>query len=111
MDKMTKLWETVAEATKDAYSIAFDGCHKIYVAMDKHESMWFHENYEHNFVGEPDAMLAQLKEWWEQSCGLKFISAVRYSESDPNAGFTSLIGQDDWQEDDEDEDDELLEWA
>lgn len=112
MDKMTELWERVAVGLKDAYCIAFDGCHKMYLAMDKHEAMWFHENYEHTFVGDADAMLAQLKEWWDVSCSLKFVSAVCHNESDPNAGFTSLIGQGEWQDDeDEDEDDELLEWA
>ena len=32
-------------------------------------------------------------EWYENSCGLRFISAVHTNHADPNAGFIDLIGQ------------------
>jgi hypothetical protein len=38
-------------------------------------------------------MLATLEKWYEDSCPLKFISAVETNEADPNEGFTSLIPQ------------------
>jgi hypothetical protein len=40
-----------------------------------------------------DEMLETLKKWYDESCGLRFISAVRTDLDDPNAGFTNLISQ------------------
>ena len=104
-------FDPVIGAVEDALLIAFDGCHKIYLAMDEGEANWFRENYngthcdDRTFEGTPEEMLNLLVTWWDESCGLKFISAVTTNHDDPNAGFVSLIGQGDWCEDD-DEDDE-----
>jgi hypothetical protein len=52
--------------------------------------------YELIFTSEektPEQMLDTLKEWFEKSCSLKFIEAVETNHADPNAGFTTLIGQ------------------
>jgi hypothetical protein len=51
----------------------------------------------------PDVMLATLQEWYEDSCGLRFIDAVSTNHENPNAGFETLIGQGDFAEDEEDE--------
>jgi hypothetical protein len=109
MNKMDTLWQGVDEALQNAHLIAFDGCHKIYLAMDTAEASWFAENYENVFKGSAEEMGKVIRKWWDDSCGLKFISAVETNEEDPNAGFTSLIGQDEWYETDEDEDES--EWA
>jgi hypothetical protein len=45
-------------------------------------------------------MLATLQEWYEDSCGLRFIDAVSTNHENPNAGFETLIGQGDFDEDD-----------
>jgi hypothetical protein len=51
-------------------------------------------------------MLAQVREWYEGSCSLRFISAVETNEENPNAGFTDLIPQGAFDgSEDEDEDD------
>lgn len=34
-----------------------------------------------------------LEDWWDRSCGLRFISSVRANHDDPNAGFKDLIPQ------------------
>lgn len=105
-------FDPVIDAIEDALLIAFDGCHKIYLAMDEKEANWFRENYngrsctDRTFEGTPEEMLNLLVTWWDKSCGLKFISAVTTNHDDPNAGFVSLIGQGDWCEDEDDEDDE-----
>lgn len=108
-------FDPVIGAVEDALLIAFDGCHKIYLAMDAGQADWFRENYAYNanvrsvrtFEGTPEEMLNLLITWWGESCGLKFISAVTTNHDDPNAGYTSLIGQGDWCEDeDEDEEDD-----
>lgn len=99
-----ELFDPVESAMYEAILVAFDGCHKIYLAMDEHEANWFRENYEHVFMDTPEAMLEKVKEWYDESCFLRFVSAVRYNPDDPIAGFTSLISQFDDQDEDEDED-------
>jgi hypothetical protein len=110
MNKMDTLWQGVDEALQNAHLIAFDGCHKIYLAMDLKEAAWFAEEYEHVFKGSAEEMGKVIRKWWDDSCGLKFISAVETNEDDPNAGFTSLISQFEWDETEE-EDDEESEWS
>jgi len=118
MKTLDELFAPVADAVEDALLIAFDGCHKIYVAMDEEQAYWFRTNYNSsncsthlNFTGTPEEMLTTLKDWWDESCGLKFIQSVTTNYDDPNRGFVSLIGQGDWMSDEEflsedDEDDE-----
>ena len=93
------LFEPVMDAVMDARLVAFDGCHKIYLAMDDEQADWFRENYngtsctDRTFEGTPKEMMRTLRTWWDESCGLKFISAVTTNHADPNAGFMSLISQ------------------
>jgi len=89
---MEDYWLDVAEACHAAHLIAWDTCHKIYLAMDKTQADWFEENYLTE-RGTPEEMLETLKRWYERSCWLRFISAVETNEADPNEGFTDLIPQ------------------
>ena len=95
------LFEPVMDAVMDARLIAFDGCHKIYLAMDDEQADWFRENYngtsctDRTFTGTPKEMMRTLRTWWDESCSLKFINAVTTNHENPNAGFVSLISQDD----------------
>jgi len=111
MTTMTDYWDAVEDAVADAHLVAWDTCHKIYLALDTTEANWFRANYAPDVVeGTPEVLLATLREWWDQSCGLRFISGVRHNAEDPNAGFVTLIPQgadeDNWDEDDEDDEDE-----
>ncbi len=90
-------WNAVEDAVENARGIAFENCHKIYVLMDTYQVALMRE-YEYEFVitdqeQTPSEMLATLKDWFEQSCPLRFIEAVATNHEDPNAGFTTLIGQ------------------
>lgn len=88
-------WQEVEEALPNAKSIAFDGCHKIYVLMDDEQTELMRE-YEYDPllpVTDPAAALTTLREWFDVSCGLRFISAVRTVDGDSNEGFDHLIGQ------------------
>lgn len=106
METMTQYWNDVEQATKSAKLIAWDTCHKIYLAMDSGQEKWFRENYGDDiFVGTPDEMLKTLRNWWDNSCWLRFISAVETNDTDPNDGFTHLIPQFAEEEDEEDEED------
>jgi hypothetical protein len=80
-----------AEASvSTAVSIGWDGCHKIYVALDESSHAYFNEaGYEMVLVKDKDAALRQLHDWWESSCPLRFIEAV---ESDANT-FHAVISQ------------------
>ena len=112
---LTDYWDDVEDAVQDAHLIAWDTCHKIYVALDEYEANWFRERDDYaKAEGTPDELLATLRRWYDQSCPLRFINSVVRVESDPNDGFTALIPQgasdDDEDEWDEDEDEDAEEW-
>ena len=102
-----------------AKGIAFDGCHKIYVLMDKEQvekmTGYGYGVDEGSYLLTADKMskaemLDTLETWFAESCSLRFIHGVSSvpEGTDPNEGFTSLIEQGaDWRDDeDEDYDDE-----
>lgn len=107
MKTLTEVFDTsVKEKVKDAKAIAFDTCHKIYLLMDNEQvELMRTYGYDPLITSEeatPEEMLATLQEWYEDSCGLRFIDAVSTNHEDPNAGFETLIGQGDF-DDEEDE--------
>ena len=108
---MEDYWSDVKEEVQYAKCISFDGCHKIYLAMDDTQAKWFKENYNGHdggdltFEGTAEQMLALLKEWYKNSCCLRFIQSVKTDETDPNSGFDDLIPQC-AEDEDEEEDDE-----
>lgn len=101
-------FDLVEEALEDAKGIAWDTCHKIYVLMDD-EQVELMRKYEYEAIitsdeMSPEKMLMEVKQWYHNSCSLRFVSAVTTNHEDPNAGFEDLIPQGaDWAED-EDED-------
>ena len=98
---LTDYWNDVEDALEDARLVAWDGCHKAYVAMDDHEASWLAVNYDHVVKDTPKVMLATLRDWYKRSCPLKFIQSVERNEEDPNAGFSTLIPQGAEEEDDD----------
>ena len=98
--------DKVADAMCDTLLVAWDGCHKIYVALDDEQAQWFEKNYEYSVRGTGDEMLTAIDCWYTNSCGLRFVSAVATNHADPNAGYISLISQGDSWEYDEAQDDE-----
>lgn len=102
MITMTDYWERVEDALPDARLIAWDECHKIYVALDDTEAAWFRGSDYTLVEGDPDVLLSTLREWYDQSCFLRFINGVRHDADDPNDGFVDLIPQGAEDYDDED---------
>lgn len=100
---LDELMESVEAVIADAKLVAFDGCHKIYLAMDDEEAKWFRENYEIIVESTPEEMFDAVVDWYEGSCFLRFVSAVRHNPENPNDGFTTLIGQFDDQDDEEED--------
>ena len=81
----------------EAQAIAWDNCHKIYILMDS-EQVELMRNYGYdpiitNEEMNPDDMFDEVREWYRDSCGLRFIQAVSTNKIDPNLGFESLISQ------------------
>lgn len=107
----------IEEYLQDAHLIAWDGCHKIYVAMDETEAEWFRNNYNgsedtsETFHGTPEEMLTTLIKWYDESCWLRFVTAVRFDTDIMESDFTYLIEQgEDWEvEYDTEEEEDLYE--
>lgn len=85
------------EALETAKSIAFDGCHKIYVLADDNQtelmkSYGYGENGTELITqATPAEMYEQVLEWYANSCYLKFIDLVRTS---PNGDeFETIVAQ------------------
>lgn len=100
---MSEKFDLVRERLVDAKAIAWDTCHKIYLLMDD-EQVKLMRGYGYDpLISKDDATSEQmfdlLQKWFDESCGLRFIDAVKTNEENPNAGFETLIGQ----FDDEDE--------
>jgi hypothetical protein len=89
----TKFRMKVAKATDNASLVAWDTCHKIYIAMDDKEASWYVENKFTTFSGSPDEMLDHVCQWYEQSCGLEFIDATSWDDQHSNTRFVSVIPQ------------------
>lgn len=84
-----QLWDKVAVALNKASAMHFEGCHKIYLSMDEGQVKVMKGNgYE---IHKPDMEL--LREWFNNSCGLRFISAVHTTAGHPSEGFIELIPQ------------------
>lgn len=86
---------------ESAKGIAWDNCHKIYVLMDDTQVKLMAEyGYDPLIKAQdttPEEMFNTLTWWYEDSCGLRLIDAVETNESNPNAGFITLVAQgDDW---------------
>mgnify|MGYP000935651276 CR=1 FL=1 len=100
----------VEDRVSDAKAIAWDTCHKIYLLMDDNQvEVMRGYGYDPLITSEeadPYAMFEILKNWYDDSCGLRFIQAVTTNPKDPNLGFETLIAQGEGYEEDEDYDDE-----
>lgn len=94
---MAVSWDKVEVAVEMAKGIAFDECHKIYVLMDDEQmALMKGYGYERMHAADktpPAVMLHIIKGWYASSCMLRFVSAVRTVEGDPNDGFIDLIAQ------------------
>ena len=69
------------EAVERAKLVAWDTCHKIYIALDDAEAKWYLDNEWETFTGTPEEMLDRLETWYHASCSLVFINATSTSEN------------------------------
>ena len=89
--------EKVEDFVADAKAITWDTCHKIYVLMDDEQVAEMREIGYEPIITKAEAtteqMIEMLQEWYDESCGLRFINAVETNHENPNAGFTDLVPQ------------------
>ena len=86
----------VKDALSDAKGIAWDTCHKIYILMD-YTQMQQMKEYEYDPLisadtTTPEEMFDTLWRWYEDSCGLKFISVVT-TLSNGESDFNDIVDQ------------------
>lgn len=103
----------IDEYTNEAKGIAFDTCHKIYVLMDDEQvdlmkSYGYGETDPEALVTSAqmngDEMREQVIEWYNHSCGLRFISAVSSNPKFGDDGWLHIVSQFETDEDEDDED-------
>lgn len=98
--------QKLQEALSKAVGLAFDGCHKIYVILDD-DQFQLQEEYGYGEGGTELIAIGSeagrkraartVREWFDESCGLRFVSAVRMDHDNPNAGYSDIVAQgDDW---------------
>jgi len=68
------------ELVQTADSIAWDGCHKIYILQDSDQTDQM-KNYGYRYLFTRDqqdsySMLNTIKQWYKESCQLRFINSV-----------------------------------
>tara|TARA_R110000824_G_scaffold149146_2_gene319250 strand:+ start:342 stop:632 length:291 start_codon:yes stop_codon:yes gene_type:complete len=81
--------DKIEDALDKAVSITWEGCHKIYIALDaKSHDAFIEYGYDMVAVEDKAEAVSQLWEWWDASCGLRFINAVEDDDT-----FHDVIGQ------------------
>jgi len=94
--------DLIREKLSEAEAIAWDNCHKIYILMDSEQvELMRSYGYDPLITNEemnPDDMFDEVREWYRDSCGLRFIQAVSTNHINPNAGFETLVSQFDEEE-------------
>lgn len=97
-------WEGVETAISQCKGIAWDGCHKIYILMDDQQMAQMAEYGYDPLISASEKnaydLFETVQEWYEDSCGLRFVNAVQTVDGDPNLGFTDIISQG-WGEDED----------
>jgi len=96
----------ISTTLKYAKAIAWDTCHKIYVAMDDQEVQILEEQgYGDDMLTSsqlsPEEMYLRLRDWYDNACPLRFIEAVSTatgSDSESRESqFHTLVPQgEDW---------------
>jgi hypothetical protein len=90
-------YDLINDRVGSAKAIAWDNCHKIYILMDSEQvELMRSYGYETLITADQmssDEMFDLVQEWYEDSCGLRFVQAVSTNDIDPNLGFESLVSQ------------------
>jgi|GEM_PF-6941025 len=89
----------IKDTLDKAVSITWEGCHKIYITLDmESHDQQIKYGYEMVSVKDKAEALNLLWEWWNSSCGLRFINAIEGEST-----FHDVIPQFDYDKDEEEE--------
>lgn len=94
---------TLDEILTQAWSLSWDGCHKLYLNMDlkQHEKMMGY-GYDLTIINNnPYITNQKLEEWYKDSCSLRFIDAVFSTDEDTDK-FVTVVPQFFGEDEDED---------
>jgi len=85
---------SLTELIEQSNTVAFDGCHKIYLNMDEGQTRKMIEYGYENLIGgtawdKQDAVWR----WYEDSCSLRFIDAVFTNDDDEADKFVTVVSQ------------------
>ena len=78
---------------EQADTVAFDGCHKIYLNMDKQQTdkmigYGYTDMVGGSFIDKKEAVYG----WYEESCPLRFVDAF-FTKPDGTDEFLVIVGQ------------------
>jgi hypothetical protein len=84
------------ELTATADSIAWDGCHKIYILQDSYQTDQM-KNYGYDYLWtrdqlDTDSMINTIKQWYRESCELRLIDSVATGDHSTDL-FTQVVPQ------------------
>jgi len=83
-EQIDEILEPVAEIMDEVVLAVWDGCHKIYLALDQHEAdrlteLGYTEHVAYPRGGDGRTILSMVKVWFTESCPLRFVNAVRHN--------------------------------
>lgn len=97
------LWADVDAALAHATSIAWNGCHKVYVLLDDEQTtqmrdLGYGDGTDDSVLitsvqATPAEMSAHVRDWFAQSCGLRFIGLVTTGDDQKTPEYENLIAQ------------------
>lgn len=97
--------ERVTKAIMDCEGVAFDGCHKVFILMDKAQMEKMRrlgygdrtdiEKGDSRLMWAEDTPRSEMydlvKEWYAKSCELKFIQSIK--STDDQEEFGNIVSQ------------------
>lgn len=84
---------TLDEMLYQTDSVSYDGCHKIYLNMDKQQTeKMISYGYDKTISDTPEAMKNVVAQWYDDSCSLRFIDAV-FTDEDNEDKFVIVVPQ------------------
>lgn len=84
--------DNLSEWVEMAHSIAWDECHKIYILMDEKQTEKMREYGYTPVLVNPDDSLETILDWYEDSCGLRFINAIS-TQADGTDKYHQVVAQ------------------
>lgn len=85
-DRIEQAFDKIEERVDEIVAIAYDGCHKVYLALDSGEAEAFRrygygDGEDSEFLWASTlhtvSIMDTLQHWYHDSCGLRFVTAIK----------------------------------